>query len=74
MCYLGPVHFRLPELMAKRELTAYRLSQLLEGKMSRATVYRAANGSKAKLSPEEVAYLCDTLGVSPNELFGYSRK
>lgn len=68
------MRFALAEWMAKRGFNAYRLSQALEGKVGRSSVYRLASGEKVKVTPEEIAHLCEALDVSPNELFGYKAK
>lgn len=65
---------RLDELMRKRGMNAYRLAQALDGKMTEASVYRLASGTKVKLSAEEVDLICAALGASPNELFGYRKR
>ncbi len=63
---------RLEAIMAQKGLNAYRLAKLLDGKMTQASVYRLVAGEKEKLSAEEVDLLCSALGVTPNQLFGYS--
>ena len=65
------MHFRLGEILKAKGLNAYRLSSLLDGGSGRAAGCRLVAGSKATLSPAEVAHLCEVLRVSPNELFGY---
>jgi DNA-binding Xre family transcriptional regulator len=68
---LSTVKLRVAALMRARDLTAYALARDSGGRISRRTAYRLANEEKAALYPEEIAALCDILGVEPGELFEY---
>jgi DNA-binding Xre family transcriptional regulator len=70
----GTMPFRLAEILVQQRTNAYRLAKQLEGKVSRASVYRMASGDKVKLSPEEVAAVCEALDVTPNDLFGWTKR
>jgi DNA-binding Xre family transcriptional regulator len=66
---LSTVTLRVPYLMDKAGITAYRLAADSGGRISRRTAYRLSRGEKAGLYPEEIAALCDVLDVQPGELF-----
>ena len=55
--------------MRERGMTAYRLAADSGGRISQRTAYRLADEEKAALYPEEIAALCDILGVEPGDLF-----
>lgn len=61
---------RVADLLAKREMTAYQLSKLSEGRIAMRTAYRLANGEVERLSSATVAALCDVLKCKPGDLFG----
>jgi DNA-binding Xre family transcriptional regulator len=69
MRYVSSVRLTVPELLAKRGLTPYALAKTLEGRVSRSAVYRMAAGDKVALGLDEIAGLCDALGVEPGDLF-----
>ncbi len=59
------------DLLAQRGLTAYRLAAQSGGRIAQRTAYRIAKGEKQALDPDEMAALCDVLGVTPADLFEY---
>lgn len=69
MAYTSSVRLLVPDLLAARGMTAYALSKALGSRVSRSAVYRMAAGEKVNLGLEEIAGLCDVLGVEPGELF-----
>lgn len=63
------VRLRVADLMEERGVTPYRLAAASGGRIAQRTAYRLANREKAALYPEEIAALCDVLGVGLAELF-----
>jgi DNA-binding Xre family transcriptional regulator len=70
---LSVVTLRVPYLMEKAGITAYRLAADSAGRISRRSAYRLSTGEKAALYPDEIAALCDVLDVQPGELFDISK-
>lgn len=60
---------RIGQLLEKRGLTAYQLAKQSDGRISRSTAYRLANGEVERLSSETVAALCAVLKCKPGDLF-----
>jgi DNA-binding Xre family transcriptional regulator len=60
---------RIGQLLEKRGLTAYQLSKASDGRISKSTAYRLANGEVERLSSETVAALCEILKCKPGDLF-----
>lgn len=69
------VRLRIPELLKKRRMSAYALSQRLEEAKpkawSRSLVYRVARegGAFKCLSPQQIEALADAFGVKVCDLF-----
>jgi DNA-binding Xre family transcriptional regulator len=63
------VELKVPELMKKQGVSAPDLWRDSAGRIGRRTAYRIANGEKDTLYLEEIAALCDLLGVEPGDLF-----
>lgn len=70
------MRLRIPELLAKRGLTAHALAKQSKGRISRAMAYRYVKqrGAFRCLSPEQLDALCEVLAVSPGELFESGRR
>lgn len=60
---------RIGELLERRGLTAYQLAKLSDGRITRSTAYRLANGEVERLSSQTVAALCEILKCKPGDLF-----
>ena len=60
---------RIGDLLERRGLTAYQLAKLSNGRISKSTAYRLANGEVDRLSSTTVAALCDVLKCKPGDLF-----
>lgn len=60
---------RIGQLLEKRGLTAYQLAKLSEGRITRSTAYRLANGEVERVSSATVAALCEVLKCKPGDLF-----
>jgi DNA-binding Xre family transcriptional regulator len=65
--------FRAAELLAARKLTGYALHKASKGRIPLRTAYRVVDGSVDRLPAAQVLALCEVLGVSPNQLFGWDR-
>ncbi len=63
------MRLRLGELLDARGLTAYALADESDGRLSRSAAYRLLRGQTKSVGFEELAALCDVLGVSVDELF-----
>lgn len=64
------MRLRVPELLAKRQWTAYELSKKSDGRISMSQAYRFARGEFRALSPEIVTALCDVFDIDdPGPLF-----
>lgn len=61
------------DLLKARGMTPYRLAADSGGRIAQRTAYRIASGEKQALEPEEMAALCDALGVTPAELYEYRK-
>lgn len=64
------MRLRLPELMARRGMTAYQVSKASAGRISRSAAYRVVrmNGKLDNFDAEMLEALCDVFGVGPGEL------
>lgn len=63
------MRLRVPELLAEREMTAYRLHKLSGGRLSLSSASRLARGEWKCLSSDVMDVLCEVLDVEPGELF-----
>lgn len=65
------VRLRIPELLEERGLTAYQLAQQSGDRIGMSSAYRLAKlGGRLGTFPAELLdALCETLGVSPGDLF-----
>ncbi|HEY9228806.1 MAG TPA: helix-turn-helix transcriptional regulator [Gemmatimonadaceae bacterium] len=65
------MRIRLPELMKKRDLTAYALSRRSRGRISMSTAYRLARlkGRLHSFDADMLEALCDIFGCKPGDLF-----
>lgn len=65
------MRLRVAELLAQRELTAYKLAALSGGRISQSAAYRLAEPSGAFrcLRADVMDALCEVLQVPPGELF-----
>lgn len=64
------LRFRLTQLLEERELTGYRLAQLIG--VTPSAVYKLQNAKR--LSLETLELLCDVLECTPADLFAYAPK
>lgn len=62
------MRLRTPELLAARQMTAYRLAQMSGGRISQSAAYRLASGQFTSVTAATLAALCDVLEVGPGEL------
>lgn len=64
------MRLRVPELLAERGMTAYRLSKESGGRISLTAAYRLARGEFAAVSAEVLDALCDVFEIDdPGPLF-----
>jgi DNA-binding Xre family transcriptional regulator len=68
---LYSMRLRLPELLARRKMTAYQLAKLSEGRISLSTLYRVlrADGYANSYESKFLDAICDVLEAEPKELF-----
>ena len=65
------MRLRVPELLAERDWTAYRLAKASGGRISMSAAYRLAKTGKfGEVSPAVLDALCDVFGIKdPGPLF-----
>lgn len=69
------MRLRVPELLAERGMTAYRLSKESGGRISLTAAYRLARGEFAAVSAEVLDALCDVFEIDdPGPLFERPKK
>ncbi len=62
------MRLRLPELLAEHDMTAYQLTQRLEGRVSPATVYRLARGEVVQVQLAVLEALCDVFDIKGKDV------
>lgn len=65
------MRLRFPELLDERELTAYQLVQMSQGRITLSTAYRATRlrGRLKLIDAGFAEEVCAALGIGPDELF-----